>query len=250
MKNTRCSDGDLDAAKPSPQQDHEQLQLIATDALLVKRVRQAGEGSREYVELSTVLFEAGVGTLTNLRKKDLLFPILRQRRIAVPRPPESWWEDAPRVIYLSVRGTVPNFMRQQVLDGGWDPSKGTTLKTFFVTACLYGFAREYRIYYREERGGHHLEYCVDDVTPLADYHQKCGPGPPEDPESTAVDRDTLRNLLPPDTDFNLLTILVRVSQHYAQKEIADELGVSEEAVSSKIRRFHHRGGRQHSAQTG
>jgi biotin operon repressor len=250
MKNTRCSDGDLDAVKPSPQQDYEQLQLIDTDVLIVKRVQQTGEGGREYVELSTALFEVGVGTLTNLRKNNLLFSILRQRRIVVPGPPESWSKDAPRVIYLSVRGTVPDFMRRQVLDGGWEPAKGTTLKTFFVTACLYGFAREYRIYYREERGGHHLEYCVDDVTMLTDCDQKYGPEPPEDPESIAVDRDTLRNLLPPDTDPDLLTILVRSSQQFTQKEIADELGISEEAVSSRIRRFRQRGGRQHSAQTG
>jgi Sigma-70, region 4 len=241
MDNTRCSDGDLDAAQPSPQQDDERRQLINIDALIVKRVQQAGRGSHEYVELSTTLLEVGVGTLTNLGKNNLLFPTLQQRRIKVPRPPESWPKDAARVIYLSVRRTVPNFMHRQVLDGGWDATRGTTLKTFFVTASLYGFAREYRIYYKEEVGGHRLEYCVDDVGLVVDHDPKCGPGPPENPESTAVDRDTLRRLLPPDTDPDFLTILVRSSQHFTQKEIADELGISEEAISSRIRRFRRRG---------
>lgn len=240
MNHTRCSDGDLDAVRPSPQQDQERLQLIATDALVVERVRQAGEGSSEYIELSTNLLEMGVGTLTNLRKHNLLFPSLQQRQIKVPRPPESWPKDAAGVIYLSVRRTVPNFMRRQVLDGGWDPAQGTTLKTFFVTASLYGFATEYRKYYREETGGHHLEHCVDDVALLVDDDQEYGPGPPEDPASTAVDRDSLRHLLPPGTDPDLLIILVRRSQHFTQKEIADELGISEEAVSSRIRRFRRR----------
>lgn len=86
----RCSDDDLDAVEPSPQQDYDRLQLIDTDTLIVRCVRQAGEGSREYVELSRTLLEVGVGTLTNLRKKNLLFPTLQKRRIAVPRPPESW----------------------------------------------------------------------------------------------------------------------------------------------------------------
>ncbi|MGH4006964.1 MAG: RNA polymerase sigma factor [Pseudonocardiaceae bacterium] len=240
----RCSDDDLDAVEPSPQQDYDRLQLIDTDTLIVKRVKQAGEGSREYIELSRTLLEVGVGTLTNLGKKNLLFPTLQKRRIAVPRPPESWPKDAPRVIYLAVRGTVPHFMCRQVLEGGWDPTKRTTLKTFFVTASLYGFVREYRKYYQEEVGGHHLEDCVDDRVLLVSHNQRYGPGPPEDPESTAVDRDTLRRLLPLGTDPNLLTILVRRSQQYTQKEIADELGISDEAVSSRIRRFRQRGHRQ------
>lgn len=245
MNNMRCSDGDLDAVEPSPQQDYEQLQLIDTDALIVRRVRQAGQASREYIELSTTLLEVGVGALTNLRKNNLLFPTLRQRRIVVPRPPESWPKDAPRVIYLSVQGTVPSFMRRQIIEGGWDPTKGATLKTFFVTASLYGFVREYRIYYQEETGGHHLEYSVDNVALLINHDQQYGPGPPEDPESTAVHRDTLRNVLPPDTDPDLLTILVRRSQHFTQKEIVDELGVSEEAISSRIGRFRQRSRRQY-----
>lgn len=254
MTNTRCSDGDLDAVQPSaqqgherlqliptPQQDYERLQLIDTDRLIVKCVQQAGAGSREYVELSTTLLEVGVGTLTNLGKNNLLFPTLRRRRIPVPSPPQTWPNDAARVIYLSVRGTVPNFMRKQVLDGGWDPARGTTLKTFFVTATLYGFAREYRIYYREEIGCHRWEHCFDDVVLLVDSDPSHGPGPPEDPESVAVDRDILRHLLPPDTDPDLLIILVRSSQHFTQKEIAEELGISEEAVSNRLRRFRCRG---------
>jgi hypothetical protein len=227
---TRCSGGDLDAVEPSRQQDYERLQLIDMDALIVQRVRQAGEKSREYTDLSTTLLEVGVGTLTNLRKNKLLFPTLQQRKITVPRPPESWPKDAATVIYLSVQGTVPRFMRYQVLEGGWDPSKRTTLKTFFVTASLYGFAKEYRAYYKEEMGGHRREYCVNDVSLFTDHDQKYGPGPPEDPESLAVNRDTLRRLLPRTTDPDLVTILVRSSQNFTQKEIADELEISEEAV--------------------
>jgi hypothetical protein len=245
MDDTRCWDGDLDAVAPSPQQDDERRRLIDTDALIVERVRQAGKGSLEYIELSTTLLEVGVGTLTNLRKNNLLFPALRRHRIAVARPPESWPKDAARVIYLSVCGTVPNFMRRQVLEGGWDPTQGATLKTYFVTASLYGFAGEYRIYCREEVDGHHLEYCVDDVVLLADREQKYGSGLPEDPESMAVDRDTLRRLLRPDTDPDLLTILVRTSQHFTQQEIANELGIGEEAVSSRIRRFRRSGRSRH-----
>jgi DNA-directed RNA polymerase specialized sigma24 family protein len=237
---TRCWDGNLDAVEPSPQKDYEQLQLIDTDTLIVKRVRQAGKGSREYTELSTTLLEVGVGTLTNLRKNNLLFPTLQQRRIVVPRPPASWPTDAARVIYLSVQGTVPNFMHFQVLEGGWDPDKKATLKTFFVTASLYGFAKEYRLYYREEIGGHRPECCVDDVSLLVDHDQQYGPGPPEDPESIAIDRDILRRILPSNTDPALLTILVRSSQNFTQKEIAAQLNITEEAVSNRVRRFRRR----------
>jgi DNA-binding CsgD family transcriptional regulator len=132
-------------------------------------------------------------------------------------------------------------MHYQVFKGGWDANKGTTLKTFFVTASLYGFAREYRIYYKEEIGGHRPEYCVDDFSLLVGPDQKYGPGPPGDPQSIAIDRDTLRHILPSDTDPALLTILVRTSQNFTQKEIADELGITEEAVSNRIRRFRRRG---------
>ena len=77
-------------------------------------------------------------------------------------------------------------MRRQVLEGGWDPDKKATLKTFFVTASLYGFAKEYRVYYREEMGGHRLECCVDDVSLLVDHDQQYGPGPPEDPSRSRL----------------------------------------------------------------
>jgi DNA-directed RNA polymerase specialized sigma24 family protein len=116
----------------------------------------------------------------------------------------------------------------------------TTLKTFFVTASLYGFAKEYRVYCKEEMGGHRPGYCVDDMTLLVDHDQQYGPGPPEDPESIAIDRDTLRHILPSNTDPALLTILVRSAQNFTQKEIAAELDITEEAVSNRIRRFRRR----------
>jgi hypothetical protein len=111
MTGIRCSDGNLDAVEPSPQQDYEQLQLLEIDALIAKRVRPAREGGCkyiEYIEISTILLEAGVGILTNLHN-NLLLSAFRRHQIVVPKQPESWPKDASRVIYPSAQGTVSRF---------------------------------------------------------------------------------------------------------------------------------------------
>lgn len=210
-----------------------------SDARLVELVRGAGVESAEYRYLRAALTETGLGVLTRFGPRRVLHELSR-RGLWVPPPPASFHEELSTLRYLAVYSSIDPFMESQVLGGSWDPRGGASLRTFFVNKVLYSFADHYRRYVREEGTQPALTLDVEsevleELLGSASYSRHQSP----DPETVAVLHDQIRRLL----EYEPVTIrvmLLHLAEGHTQREIAEELGMSEAAVNSGIRRFRSR----------
>ncbi|MGH3616166.1 MAG: RNA polymerase sigma factor [Pseudonocardia sp.] len=205
----------------------------AADALLVARARCAGPGGVEYRYLRDALQEYGLGVLTGMGQRRILTEMER-RGVWVPRPaPRDFAEELPTLRFEAVTAALDSFMTRQVMEGRWNPHGGAALRTFFTTKAIFCFADQYRRYYREETS---RESLYDDMRDAPDRSQ---PRREADPETTAVNRDLISRTLT-DASDTIAWIVVLSAQGYTQKEIATELGMTEAAVNSALRRFRDR----------
>jgi DNA-directed RNA polymerase specialized sigma24 family protein len=206
----------------------------SVDQRIIDLVREAGAESKLANDLEKELKDFGFGTIIGLNSKNLLFRRLTKMRIYLPRPPTDYRKEARALIYLSVHTVSPPFMVNYVFGESWDPMK-SSLRTCFVNACLCQFGVEYRQYCKEERHSKGEEPEFEDQFE-SDFRQHYAPRPSPDPQVQAVDRTEIERLLSVDMSPKDKIMFIRTAQGFSQKEIADELGMSERAVSSKMRR--------------
>ncbi|WP_433034190.1 hypothetical protein [Actinomycetospora sp. CA-053990] len=209
----------------------------SADIRIVELVRDAGPSSIESRELETALRDFGTGAMMNLLRRGALFmEVTKQTGIRLVPPPAGYVEDLARLIVLTALVAGQQFMESAIFGGAWSPSAGASLRTYFVRRCLYTFVDEYKAFLREERS---QAIPTDDVE-LAESLRSSRAS--DDPESVAVNRDTVSDLLattPPD----VVQMLLLTAYGYKQSEIAARLGITSEAVSSALRRFRQTQGR-------
>jgi RNA polymerase sigma factor (sigma-70 family) len=204
------------------------------DAELVELVRRAGPGSKAALELEHELKDLGVGVLQKLHTDSMLFRALVKLKIYLPDPPASYRKDMRTLVHLAVYSALPVFMARYVFDGEFDPSKAS-LKTSFTNACLIAFGKEYRRYIREERKlpGYEPETTEEYQ---ADERQHYAPRPDPSPEIRVINRAETERLLSSGMRPQDVIMFIRTAQGFSQKEIADELGITEATVSNRMRR--------------
>jgi RNA polymerase sigma factor (sigma-70 family) len=200
------------------------------DARLVRSAQDGGPESFAYRTLASTLRDIAVGHFITRNKQHKLFADLRRMGLNLPAPPSGWPEEARSVIHVSVVKALGRFMQKQVMEGGWDPSRGASLNTYFINACKYSFAHEYRRYLKSEAT---RETPTGDISESLDQHR--APRVP-DPEETAVHRDMIARALPPTIDARLRYMFHATAEGKSQAEIAEYLGMTAEAVSSMMRR--------------
>lgn len=218
------------------------------DAELVAVVRSVGEGGVEYRYLKQALEEVAIGTMTNLDKKRQLFGAITRKGCVLRRPvPVSYPVHFRTILTLAVLTASPKFMDKQIMGGGWQPSGATgraTVRTFFVSAAMFEFAAEYNRFWMEENSS--IDMSIDEIndTTLGNSNYMTAPFG-TNPEELVINRDSITRIVEAHlrsshADTRLPTMIIRTAQNYTQAEIADELGVSAEAVSSAIRRLRRR----------
>ena len=204
------------------------------DQRVIDLVRAAGAESKLAGDLQKEFCDLGFGTLVSLDSKALLFRRLVKMRIFLPPPPPAYRSESRALIYLSVYTAAPDFMVDYVFGDEWDPRRAS-LHTCFVNACLCQFAREYRRYVSEERRSRGEEPDFEDQFE-PDIRQHYAPRPPPDPQVQVIDRTEIERLLSIDMSPHDKIMFVRTAQGFSQAEIADELGLTKRAVSSRMRR--------------
>lgn len=207
---------------------------VRIDQRLVDLVRSAGEGSPPAEEIQRVLCDAGIGTLVKYYNQDVLFRRFTRLHIYLPAQPPNFRTEARAIIYLSVHTAAPRFMVKYVFGDAWDPQRASLL-TCFVNACMLQFATEYRRYCGEERPTKGEEpQTEDDFEP--DPRQHYAPRPPPDTHEQVVNRIEVERLLSMDMSPRDKIMFIRTAQGFSQREIAQELGMTEKAVSTRMRR--------------
>jgi len=160
----------------------------------------------------------------------------------LPRPPPSKWDFSyvRSIIAAAVSQSVEPFLDNVVLQGGWTPSRGATVSTFFTNYCYYRFADEYRREYRSERRSVRTLRGPTDVPVLdlgLDVSRYLMRPPGRDPEHVALDRAEIRQLLGMATHSRIPEIVFLVAEVCTAKEVGWHLHMSENAVNKALGKF-------------
>jgi DNA-directed RNA polymerase specialized sigma24 family protein len=171
----------------------------------------------------------------------MLFKRLEMLQIFVDLPPpRNFRENVRSLVFLAVHSCSGPFIEKYVFDGKWDPTKAS-LRTCFVNGSLIAFGREYRRFRNQETrhyGKELLRTEEDDADDAdgSDLSRYYSSHPYPDPLQRVIEWEEFVNLLSVCKNPIDNLIIRRTAQNFSQKEIAEELGLTEEAVSSRIRR--------------
>ncbi|GAA4598126.1 hypothetical protein GCM10023194_74840 [Planotetraspora phitsanulokensis] len=136
--------------------------------------------------------------------------------------------------------------RRTVQAGQWDPSRGASLKTYFVGACLVGFDKVYR-QRRTERALHRAVVRAgssDDLAVIEPFAlTRSGRGP----EAQVILRDQVDRVLAKIPDLQMRDVLVYRAQGYTQREAAERSGLSEKAAEGRLARLRKQLARENTA---
>jgi RNA polymerase sigma factor (sigma-70 family) len=207
------------------------------DQKMIDSVRRAGRNSGFALSYESALREYGVGTLRSLDREKMLVKRLNNLKVFLDWMPSSIFRKNLRsLVYLAVYSESGPFIDEYLIGDAWEQGRAS-LGTCFVNRSLLAFGREYRRFRNEEIGHYGKEFLrqeEDDIEPEMGRYST--PHPYQDPLRRVIDREEIERLLAVNTDPKDNLIIHRTAQGFSQKEIAEELGLTPEAVSLRIRR--------------
>jgi hypothetical protein len=230
----------------SPTEHDKRLRRAAHEAEMMKRVRAAGPNSTAACLLRKALLRDACGELMKLHRTNRLLPrvkaLLRKTLMTpnkmLPPPPDDWQESAEAVIYISVKQSLDSFFENAIFGGGscrWRQDGGASVQTYFVNKCLLTlkdvYLREHKIRCPDETLSANIAEEEDETTGSPLY-----PTPPEDPQSRAVLMDLIRRIGQEMTELELRIVWERFSGK-SNEEIGRDLGMSADAVASRLYRL-------------
>ncbi len=146
---------------------------------------------------------------------------------------------AEELANATVAEAIVKFRDEVLIPGKWDPTRGASLKTFFIGQALMRYRNVYRSWWRAERRQWEL-----------DQHH---PGRPQPQEPTypaadarVLDRERLAEIA---RDVQPLTLAIAAywAENWTWDEIAEITGLSVPAAKSRLDRLHKKMNRQEPA---
>jgi DNA-directed RNA polymerase specialized sigma24 family protein len=179
----------------------------------------------EYRLFEEDLVKYGSSVLTAELISGLIFTRCAQKGIRLPR-----WrlspQDREELVYDTLARALPLFRRRALVEGGWQPGGGATLRTFFVNFLHYQFANAYR----EWRNGQETDLGQHEDAP---DHMPC---PRPGPQEIYLQREAIRDGLGAIDSENVRAALVLTEDGYDQDEIAEILGTTRRSVEGLLYR--------------
>ncbi|MEV7026699.1 hypothetical protein AB0O00_31775, partial [Kitasatospora sp. NPDC093558] len=134
------------------------------------------------------------------------------------------------------------FRKKALIEGGWSCAGGATLASYFVGAVLLAFPGAHRRWYREFGAGAAVELPLGDALPGIVDGGEVQPEPAHDdtvPDQAACEAliAGLRPDLTADQCRKLAEIFRGRALGLTDKEIGARLGISESAVSMRVKRL-------------
>lgn len=211
---------------------------LDADCRRAETLRTLGQDHERFVEYGLNLRDYGINTLIKQWRRGELRPIVhRKTRIELPPPPPSWLDtDINSIIFEAVIRSVEPFMHSAILQGGWRPEGGASIKTYFIGSCYFTFATDYRREYRAEvKASKALQRRKPDLEldVIRYVHHTIG----RDPERTAIDRAEIRRLLALATHARIPEIVFLLADGMTSNEVGAELGMTGNAVDQALKKF-------------
>lgn len=203
------------------------LEQRQADVELVTRAALAGFEGPEWLEIVGELASYGWGVAFGWLRKGRMqakctaagrhCPTVHEQT----RRPE-WAESLATDLVIE---SITRFRDEVLIPGRWDPTKGASLKSFFVGQMLKRFANVYRRWYRSELHPTVINDEIDDAVP--GRHA---------PERTAIVRAEIARELKGLGDV-ALRVVEMTAEERPRAEIAATLGISVATIDSILYRL-------------
>ncbi|MEI9951916.1 MAG: sigma factor-like helix-turn-helix DNA-binding protein [Pseudomonadota bacterium] len=197
------------------------LAKLEGDQQLVNQLMWEGYAGPSWTRFATALAEYGVQVIRAWALSGQVFVKCEQKGIGKLPVRERSPDDALELACETVANAIESFRRKVLIPGHWDPSKGASLRTFFIGQCLFRFPNVYRFWLREGR----RPPKASDVS----VHEVMGAAPASPFVGTRLAR-TLTQLEPNSPEL----LEAYSAMGYEQVEIAEILGTTQRAVQSKL----------------
>ncbi|MFD9740092.1 RNA polymerase sigma factor [Umezawaea sp. NPDC059074] len=156
-----------------------------------------------------------------------------------PGEPPPYWEHEDMVGLSgdTVAKAIVDFRDRAVLGGEWRPESGASLKTYFITGCVYAFPNHYRKWRTEHDRRRRFEARTVDVDSIA------GLPSGDDPADLVVKRLSVQAGLGGIKHPVAHKAIILQEMGYTLGEIAELLGVTRNVVKSALERHRFQGRR-------
>jgi len=223
-------------ADESEQAPRDESERVRADNALLQRLMWAGYAGPDWERLERNLAVYGLHVVTGWIRSGRMARKCREHRIFCPeiapaaRDTEASQDLAVDVVVRALR----YFLEKVLIPGKWDPTKGASLRTYFVGACCLLFPNAYRTWsraYSRNRVMARARHLEDDaLNGIADLH------PSADALGRLISRQSLRARL---NEFDEKTQVTAVldAQGHSNIEIAESLGASPKSIEGRLYRF-------------
>jgi hypothetical protein len=222
----------------TPESTADRTARLAADARVVEILRADNFQGPLYRMAMSGWMDYGWRTVSKWTATNEIFVHARQAGRPVPirmATPDWNADDRAEICTDTVIAGHGLFLEHGLIRGKWTPAGGASLTTYFVGACIRSFSPVYQCWFRARdkvraqldlRGDD--ETCTARVTP---YPYAC------EPFSTAAVNEEIRNILLHITDSRVREGLVLRALGYSQRQAAEEVGLTEKALESRISRL-------------
>lgn len=214
----------------SPFEGSEEARRLAElqgDLDLVDELMLAGYDGPLYVAFADRLARYGIAVIGAWCHSGLIFRRCAEKGWQL-EPVRFATEDAEALAFETVAVALAKFRTTVLVPRKWDPTKGASLKTYFIGQCLLRFTNVFRSWNRER---HRWAPVVSD--PDAGVSRAGS----DSPLGVIVEAETLAELLDQVADPRTRAIVLYKAEDYSNEEIADLCGVSVSVVKSRLYRL-------------
>ncbi|MEU2258528.1 sigma-70 family RNA polymerase sigma factor [Nocardia xishanensis] len=206
----------------------ERLQRLAGDEQILLTLQLGGFADRDWDPVAQELARYGVAVLTSWIKHRVIYARVKYRT-TYGLPMLDGWPDMETALDLATDTVVDalNYFRDNVLKAGkWDPTRGASLRTYFIGQCLFRFVNPYRKAYENEIRRRRTEVLVDDDALFAGAHR--------DVEDTVLIQDELNTARAQVNSVIALGAMERQAAGFSTKEIAKLFGRTEKQIENML----------------
>jgi DNA-directed RNA polymerase specialized sigma24 family protein len=217
-------------------EEAEHLRRLAADQDLLTALQLHGLQGPTWDRFAEVLARYGYQVIRAWVWTRQIFPHCARRGFGLPQPAHLRWtkEQANEVALETVAKAIRAFRGYVLREGRWSPTRGATLRTYFVGQCLLQFPNVYRRWLSE------LELDFQEVPALDELEDPLDQSEYGDPAGRVVMRDAVaRGLALVNNDRTRVVLQLRAGG-YSEPEIADLMGTTVKAIELLLYRHRQR----------
>lgn len=225
---------DLPEPLDDPYQDVsiEDLSRLRADMRLRDKLAAQGFTGNDYDVFADNLARYGYQLMWAWLGKGYIFTRCREFHIDL-RPAPIPVDERDDLVQDVVSNALNTFLQKGLAQGGWQPERGASMRTYFTRAICYQFANSWRR--RLKAAGHSLVESLEDSR----IDIEC---PNPGPEEIVVTRDEIRRGLADILHERARCAIALRADGYSYQEIAEIIGISVRAVEGYFRRHDKRRG--------